>query len=119
MIRRTAVAAFAFIAILATTSAVAHAEGARPPIGHWVGTFQDGSTVELLLQANGSFMYGPTGYTPTVGTASWNPSYAGGILTLTYYNAGMETRAYYSVIWVNESTITFSDPYFKVVMKRR
>jgi hypothetical protein len=64
-------------------------------------------------------MYGPTGYAPTVGTCSWNPTSVGGILTITYYNAGFQNHAYYSVTWTGRDTFTLSDPYFRVTMRRR
>jgi hypothetical protein len=65
-------------------------------------------------------MYGPTGYPPVVGAASWKTtSPVGGILTITYYNAGFQNHIYLSVVWTGAETFTLSDPYFKVQMKRR
>ena len=117
MSHRIAVLAFALVTALAGT---VHAADARPPIGSWIGAFADGSTVELLLQADGSCMYGATGSTPTVGTASWRPtSPVGGILTITYRNAGFVNHLYYSVVWAKAHSFVLSDPYFKVVMEPR
>ena len=117
MSHRIAVVAFALIASLATGTA--HAGGARPPIGGWIGAFDDGSTVELYVQGDGRCMYGPTGYAPTVGTCSWSPTSVGGILTITYVNAGFQNRAYYSVTWTGNSSFVLSDPYFRVLMRSR
>src|SRR5438046_1130846 len=115
MSHRIAAFAFAFVSVFA--AARAHADGARPPIGAWVGTFQDGSRVELYVQGNGDCAYGVPGAAPTVGSCSWQPtSPVGGILTMTYFNAGFTNHAYYSVVWMNARSFTLSDPYFKVVM---
>jgi hypothetical protein len=116
MSHRIAVCAFAFLSLFAASKA--HADGARPPIGAWVGTFQDGSTVELYVQGNGDCMYGIPGATPQTGGCSWQPtSPVGGILTMTYYNAGFQNHAYWSVVWIDARSFTLSDPYFKVVMR--
>jgi hypothetical protein len=118
---RSALAVLALAAALTTAAfaPAAHADGARPPIGHWVGVFQDGGSVELYVQGNGDCMYGPTGYRPTVGTCTWSPSSVGGILTITYYNAGFRSHAYYSVTWLSDNSFILSAPYFRVVMQRR
>lgn len=99
-------------------SSVVHAAPAAPPIGTWKGEFGDGSAVGLLLNGNGTCMYGAWGGAATTGTATWNPTSTGGILTLTYYNAGIESHAYYSVTWTGPDTFVLSDPYFRVVMRR-
>ncbi len=95
----------------------AEASEASPPIGAWQGTFPDGSKLDLMLQANGDAAYGPHGYQPTVGWASWNSSSpVGGILTITYFNAGIRSNMYLSVVWTSATSFQLSDPYFKVEM---
>jgi hypothetical protein len=114
----TALFAAATMTVVAATPA-AHAGEARPPIGTWVGTFNDGSQLGLIVNANGNCAYGVPNGAVTVGTCSWNPSSVGGIITLTYYNAGFESHAYYSVTYLDAQTIKLSDPYFQVVMRRQ
>ncbi len=92
-----------------------------PPVGSWYGKFSDGSgSLRFNLQGNGNCLYQPTGAAPTVGTGSWKQtSPVGGIVTLRYFNAGFESFSYYSITWVDANTITLSDPWFKVTMKRQ
>jgi hypothetical protein len=102
-----------------SATAYAQSRGAPPPIGTWRGTFSDGGSLELTLQPDGACTYQPSGYLPIIGVATWTPSAAGGILDLRYTsNAGLDSHAYYSVVYVNRNTIILSDPYFKIEMHR-
>jgi len=92
---------------------------APPPIGSWRGQFPDNSNFDFYLQADGTCAYGATGYPPNVGAASWKATSQGGILNFMYYNAGFETHLYFSVIWLDRNTITFSDGQtYKIKMYR-
>jgi hypothetical protein len=107
---------FGFILALVTLAAVtpASANEAAPPIGAWEGTFPDGSgTLTLVVRPNGDCMYHQT-----VGRCTWQPSAVGGILTITYYNAGMEAHGYYSIVYRSATELVISDPYFKLAMHR-
>ena len=105
---------------LAAFAYEAQAYEAAPPVGVWQGDFHDGSgSMRVSVYGNGTMGFEVTGGTPVVGSWSWNPTATGGIITLHYYNAGFASRAYYSVTYLNDSTILFSDPYFRVTLYRR
>ena len=100
------------------TEASAQHKGA--PIGQWYGKFSDGGSITFVLDAHGNAVYAVGGAVPTVGTVSWRQaSPVGGIITLRYFNGPRESFAYYSVTWIDANTIVFSDPYFRLTMRRK
>jgi hypothetical protein len=120
MNRRTFASLALVLACTMFAARPARAEEAAPPVGSWLGVFPDGSALALVLQRDGSCMYGPVGAPPVVGQASWQATTpVGGILTIHYTQAGFRNRAYYSITWVDRNTVWLSDPYFKVTMKRQ
>ena len=119
-VNRIAVICFG-VALWAAWPNAASAQQGGPPVGAWHGKFADGSgSLNFVLQANGTCLYGPVGTVPTVGTASWKQtSPVGGIVTLRYRNGRFENFAYYSITWVDANTIVLSDPFFRVTMKKQ
>jgi hypothetical protein len=122
MVHRLAASTLALVLLIgiALSARPAHAAEAGPPIGQWLGRFPDGGQLALVVQRDGTCMYHVAGFTPITGVASWRPtSPVGGILTITYHNAGFENHSYYSITWVNARTVVLSDPYFRVTLQRQ
>lgn len=94
----------------------AHAAGAPPPVGSWVGVFSDGGAMQFVLTPNGTCTWGIPNGQRTVGSCEWRPTNdIGGIVVMHYTNV-YPAQAYYSVVWSNARTISFSDPYFRLIM---
>jgi hypothetical protein len=82
---------------------------AAPPIGYWT-TQGDGE--RLLIEATGSCSFMAVGGVEVAGSCTWNPSSAGGILTLYYSTARGLAPIYWSVIYRNATTITVDGDVF-------
>src|SRR5262245_23047386 len=116
--RLATIAAFVVVSFAGFAGA-AQAEEAAPPVGSWRGAFKDGSgTIALAISRDGVISIQVTGGPLTVGNWTWNPTTTGGIITIHYINGGRPARLYYSVTWVNDNTIVFSDPWFRLEMNR-
>ncbi|BCW87868.1 hypothetical protein sos41_10000 [Alphaproteobacteria bacterium SO-S41] len=80
-----------------------------PPFGYWEG---DGGGQALNWSSgDGSCAFAANG-TVTTGICDWQPSYAGGILVLTYQWVAGPAAMRFSVIWQDENTITISGHVF-------
>lgn len=89
---------------------IAHAQASPPPIGVWAN-----KTEELVVQQNGACGFLVNGKPKWSGTCRWEtPSARGGILDLEYPYVTQPGHIRWSVIWVNQTTITLDgDPFSK------
>lgn len=101
-------AALAGLALAAAATA-AHAQSA-PPFGFW--TTADGSEQLLITQSAQCSLADRYGRPTTSGSCSWNPSYAGGILTIMSSQLYKPAPIYFNVIWVNQTTIKVNGDVF-------
>ena len=110
----------ACIGLLALTvfATGARAQGASPPVGSWSGPLDGGATLSITVGRDGGYYLQLPGAAVT-GNWTWSPTSVGGILTLHYRNAGFNNRLYYSITYLDANTIGFSDPYFRVTLRRR
>lgn len=114
--RFLATIAFTFVVFAGFAGA---AQAAAPPVGSWSGAFADGSgSISLTVSGDGAVSIQVTGGVLTVGNWTWNPTTTGGIITIHHINGGRPARWYYSVTYVNERTIVFSDPWFRLTMSK-
>ncbi|MFO0970202.1 MAG: hypothetical protein U0793_32015 [Gemmataceae bacterium] len=112
-----------FVAFLACVGllgvqGVASAQEAPPPVGVWKGNFDDGSGGITLVVTGGGVTVQVTGGAPVTGTWTWQATSRGGIITIHYYLAGRPNRLYYSVTYVDGRTMVFSDPWFRITLRR-
>ncbi|MEO9231668.1 MAG: hypothetical protein ABI216_22325 [Devosia sp.] len=82
---------------------------AAAPIGYWT-TADNGE--RLLIGADTSCSFVAVGGAPSVGNCAWQSSSRGGILTLYYSTVMGLAPIYWSVIWVNQGTITVNGDVF-------
>jgi hypothetical protein len=75
---------------------------APAPIGTWAN--QTGEV--LVVLATGQCELGVNGKVTTAGACSWNPTSAGGILTIISQELRTPAPVYFNVVWVNQTTIT-------------
>jgi hypothetical protein len=94
--------------LLALAPGAASAQAA-PPIGYWT-TKGDGE--RLLIEANTSCSFVAVGGTQVAGNCVWNSSSNGGILTLYYQTVRGLAPIYWSVVYVNATTITVDGDVF-------
>jgi hypothetical protein len=99
-------------------SGTAQAQEAAPPVGVWKGKFEDGSGGVDLVVTGGGVSIQVTGGILITGNWTWQPTARGGIITIHYHLGGRPSRLFYSVTYGNEGTVTFSDPWFRVTLKR-
>jgi hypothetical protein len=99
--RRSIGALIVSAAMFGLPTGPAHAQ-APPPIGTWAN--QTGEV--LVVLASGQCQLGVNGTVTTSGACSWNPSYAGGILTVISQELRTPAPVYFNVVWVNQTTIT-------------
>lgn len=71
-----------------------------PPLGFWAT-----NSGETLLVSASLCSLALNGKITTSGSCSWNPSYAGGILTIMSNQLYRPAPIYFNVIWVNPQTI--------------
>ena len=82
----------------------ARAQAAPPPIGNWVN---QGKTNSLVVEQNGVCGFLVNGKAKWSGTCKWEtPSAKGGILDLQYPMPLQPGHIRWSVIYVNQTTIT-------------
>jgi hypothetical protein len=107
------------LALALGASETARAAKAAPPYGCWKGNFADGSgNYALTLTQNGGFGITLSGRPAVAGYFTWQATSRGGIITCHYNNAGFHNKLYYSVTYIDAKTIIWSDPYFKVKLKK-
>ena len=82
---------------------------AAVPIGYW--TTADNSE-RLLIGADTSCSFVAVGGAPSVGNCAWQSGSQGGILTLYYSTVMGLAPIYWSVVWVNQATITVNGDVF-------
>ena len=82
---------------------------AAAPIGYWT-TADDGE--RLLIGADTSCSFVAVGGALSVGNCAWQSSSRGGILTLYYSTAMGLAPIYWSVVWINQGTITVNGDMF-------
>ncbi len=82
----------------------ASAQGSPAPIGYWA---TNPASEQLFVSASGCKFTGTNGQTSIVieGKCSWNPSSAGGILTIMNIHFYKPAPVYYNIIWVNAKQI--------------
>jgi hypothetical protein len=88
--------------LIATLGSAVQAQSA-PPIGFWVTA--DGGE-KLLVEANAQCSFAATGAATWGGGCTWQPSSRGGILSVWYSTIGGPAAVRWSVVWVNQTTIT-------------
>jgi hypothetical protein len=90
--------AFLFLPLLA------NAQGSPAPIGSWA---TKPASEQLFVSANGCKFTATNGKTTIVqeGQCSWNPSSAGGILTIMNIHFYQPAPVYYNIVWVNSKQI--------------
>jgi hypothetical protein len=89
----------ALLAICPTSPALAQAP---PPFGHWATS---PASEELYVYQNGTCGFFFKGKLQVSGSCSWNPSSAGGILTISYPMPLRPGLVRYNIVWVNRTTI--------------
>jgi len=104
---RTLLALLTFV-LVAGAPAAATAQ-APVPIGYWT-TADNGE--RLLIQQDTSCSFFAVGGTQVAGSCVWRSTSRGGILTLYYQTAMGLAPIYWSVVWVNENTITVEGDVF-------
>ena len=82
---------------------------AAVPIGYWT-TADNGE--RLLIGADTSCSFEAVGGAPSVGNCAWQSGNQGGILTLYYSTAMGLAPIYWSVVRVNQATITVNGDVF-------
>jgi hypothetical protein len=86
--------------------------GAPPPLGYWV---TQGGAETLLVDASGNCKFaGVNGANSLVilGACSWNPTSRGGILTIMNVYNYKPAPIRYSVVWIDQQTITVDGDVF-------
>lgn len=87
-------------ALIVAGSAAAQAP---PPFGYW--DVEGGGQALNWSPADGACAFAANG-TVTTGVCDWQPSYAGGILVLTYQWTVGPGYLRFNVLWQDENTIT-------------
>jgi hypothetical protein len=82
----------------------AHAQGAPAQVGVW--STQDGSENLTVTQGAACALTDRNGRPTTSGSCSWTAHAAGGILTIMSAQLYRAAPIYFSVVWVNQNTIT-------------
>lgn len=102
--------ALACVLLGVTGIQTARAQAAPPPIGTWAN-----KTEGLVVQQSGTCGFLVNGQVRYSGTCRWEtPSARGGILDLQYPMPLQPGHIRWSVIWVNQTTITLDgDPFTK------
>jgi hypothetical protein len=102
--------AFACMMLGVMSNQAARAQAAPPPIGNWVNV---NKTNGLVVEQNGTCGFLVNGKAKWSGTCTWEtPSARGGILDLTYPMPLQPGHIRWSVIWVNQTTITLDGESF-------
>ena len=94
--------------LLAVSSGIAQADAAAP-VGFW--KTRDGSE-QLLVSGSGCSLTNAAGVPTSSGPCKWTPSSRGGILTIMSSQTHSPAPVYFSVVWVNDSTITVQGDVF-------
>jgi hypothetical protein len=100
---KTLCATFALMLLAAISSSAARAQNAPAPIGYWNN---QGKTNSLVVQQNGTCGFLVNGKAKWSGTCRWQASARGGILTLTYPMPLTPGHIRWSVVYVNQTTMT-------------
>ena len=82
---------------------------AAVPIGYWT---TDDNSERLLVQANTSCSFYALGGAPSVGNCVWQSTSTGGVLALYYSTVMGLAPIYWSVVWVDQGTITLNGDVF-------
>jgi len=82
---------------------------AAVPIGYWT-TADNGE--RLLIEQSTSCSFMAVGGTSVAGNCVWQSTSRGGVLALYYQTAMGLAPIYWSVVWVNETTITVNGDVF-------
>ena len=82
---------------------------AAVPIGYWT-TADNGE--RLLIEQSTSCSFMAVGGTQVAGNCVWNSTSRGGVLTLYYQTVMGLAPIYWSVVWVNDTTITVNGDVF-------
>lgn len=89
-------------------SQLARAQAAPAPIGTWSNQSEG-----LVVQQGGACAFLFNGKVTSSGTCTWeNPSAKGGILDMQYPMPLAPGHIYWSVVWVNQTTITVNGDVF-------
>jgi hypothetical protein len=83
---------------------LANAQGSPAPIGSWA---TKPPSEHFFISASGCKFTATNGQTTMVqeGQCSWNPSSAGGILTIINIHFYKPAPVYYNIVWVNSKQI--------------
>jgi hypothetical protein len=102
--------AFACALLGAISIQTARAQASPPPIGNWLNV---NKTNGLVVEQNGVCGFLVNGKAKWSGTCQWEtPSAKGGILDLQYPMPLQPGHVRWSVIWVNQTTITLDGEAF-------
>jgi len=82
---------------------IARAQNAPAPVGYWNN---QGKTNSLVVEQNGTCGFLVNGKAKWSGTCTWQASARGGILTLTYPMPVAPGHIRWSVVYVNQTSIT-------------
>lgn len=82
---------------------------AAVPIGYWT---TDDNGERLLIQADTSCSFFALGGTSAAGNCAWQSTSTGGVLALYYSTAMGLAPIYWSVVWVDQRTITLNGDVF-------
>jgi hypothetical protein len=95
--------AFACMLLGVMSNQAAGAQGAAPPIGSWVN---QGKTNGLVVEQNGTCGFLVNGKAKWSGTCRWTASARGGILDLQYPMPLQPGHIRWSVVYINQTTIS-------------
>src|SRR6478672_10353234 len=87
-------------AALASLPQAAAAQGSPAPVGLWQG---QNSGDHIWVKPNGECS--ASGTVNVSGSCTWNPTSAGGILTMTYQWVRGPGQIHWSVIWIDRNVI--------------
>jgi hypothetical protein len=106
-----AVLATLVCAIMLGFGGAARAQSAPAPVGYWLTA---GNSEMLLVEASGTCKFAASNGFTVLGKCYWSPTSRGGILTIMNVYNYKPAPIRYSVVWVNQTTITvFGDVFHK------
>jgi hypothetical protein len=102
---------YAVIPLALLLSATIASAQSPMPVGSWM---TDDGSEDMTISDGSTCGFGANGTYSVVGACSWDPSGAGGILTIMNANQYQPAPIYYNVIWVDDQTISvFGDVFHR------
>ena len=101
--------AFACMLLSVMSNQAAKAQGAPPPIGYWANQSKINT---LVVEQNGTCGFTNKGQVVFSGHCTWAASARGGILDLQYPMPLQPGHIRWSIVWINQTTITIAGETF-------